>query len=337
MKSGKRNFLIASGLCFLALLTSTVSVWAGQQAVVKLDSSEPAITQSFATIREPAEGLPDHTIYRPADLTRFAPNSVPVIVWANGACRPSNYGFAFISTMVASHGFIVIANGAYDAPAISGGSVDPTKQIDAMDWVESQVSKNQLLNRADTSKIAVAGQSCGGNEALLAGADPRTKTVLAWNTGFFADGASSLSGTRADLKYLHSPVIFINGGVNDVAYNNSNANYEIVAGDSTQYPMEGLPVYYAEHTHAGHSGLLYGIYDGSGDTTLLTEAERLYVNWLDFVLNGNEQAEAYFFDNGVAQIDKWEGWYPLWDSDVDSDGEPVWKVDSANWPEDEAE
>ena len=295
------------------------------------DPESAAIVQSFATVREAANGLPEHTVYRPADLSKFEEGSIPVVVWANGACRPSNYGFVFISTMVASHGFIVIANGAYDYPAISGGSVDETKQIAAMDWLETAEGLLQLKGRADIDKIAVAGQSCGGNEALLAGADDRTKTILAWNTGFFADGASTLSGTRDDLLDLHSPVIFINGGEDDVAYTNSNANYEIVAGNDEDRPFEGLPVYYAEHTHAGHSGLLYGIYDGSGNTTLLTEAERLYVNWLDFTLNGNEQAEAYFFDNGVAQIDQWEGWFPLWSPDVDDDDADLWITRSQNW------
>ena len=296
------------------------------------DPETAAILQSFATVREAANGLPEHTVYRPADLSKFEEGSIPVIVWANGACRPSNYGFVFISTMVSSHGFIVIANGAYDYPAISGGSVDPQKQIDAMDWLESAEGLMQLKGRADINKIAVAGQSCGGNEALLAGADERTKTILAWNTGFFPDDSGvSLAGERADLLDLHSPTIFINGGETDVAYNNSNANYEIAAGNDADYPFDGIPVYYAEHTHAGHSGLLYGIYDGSGNTTLLTEAERLYVNWLDFTLNGNEEAEAYFFDNGVSQIDQWEGWFPLWSPDVDNENADLWKTRYQNW------
>jgi predicted alpha/beta-hydrolase family hydrolase len=287
----------------IALCTGAVFQIATAQVEEVYDFSRRAIEQSYSTVREATQGLAAHTLYRPQHLDLFEPASIPVVVWANGACRDSNYGFLFISTMVSSHGFIVVANGAFDAPAITGGAVVPQNQIDAMDWLASEEGQEQLQGRADLEKIAVAGQSCGGLEALIAGADPRTKTILAFNTGFFEDCA--LDVCRDELENLHTPVLFVNGGPSDIAYENSIANYNL-----TQ-----TPAYLAEHKYVGHSGLLYGIREGQGDTTVLTQAERTYVNWLDFMLNGNQQAWAYFFGANcdLCNHDDWNITSKNWD------------------------
>jgi len=277
----KARFLITFQA--LVLCAGTVFHLSAVQAEEAYDFLRQAIEQSYSTVREATQGLAAHTLYRPQQLELFEADSIPVVVWANGACRESNYGFLFISTMVSSHGFIVIANGAFDAPAITGGPVVPKNQIDAMDWLASDEGQEQLQGRADLTKIALAGQSCGGLEALIAGVDPRTKTILAFNTGFFED--CTLGYCRDELENLHTPVLYVSGGPSDAAYENTIANYNL-----TQ-----TPAYFAEHKYAGHSGLLYGIREGQGDTTLLTQAERTYVNWLDFILNGNQASRAYFF------------------------------------------
>ncbi len=282
MKIKINSFLTKSSISLLLIFTSLPSIGA-ESDNANYNWQKPAIEQSFPTTREPSYGLQDHTVYRPADLNRFNENSLPVVVWANGACRDSNYGFVFISTLVATHGFIVVANGAFDAPAITGGSVQPQNLLNALDWLESDEAAIQFNNRADLSKIAVAGQSCGGLEALIAGADSRTKTVLAFNTGFFE--ACELGVCRSELENLHTPVLWVNGGNTDIAYENSIANFNLT----------DTPAYYAENKYAGHSGLLYGIREGVGDTLMLTQAEKIYVNWLDFMLNENHEAEAYFF------------------------------------------
>ena len=48
-----------------------------------------AITRFLPTVREAAPGLPNFTVYRPADLTAVG-GPVPVLLWANGACKTSN-------------------------------------------------------------------------------------------------------------------------------------------------------------------------------------------------------------------------------------------------------
>lgn len=294
MKIKIRTFLTTWTISLL-LLSTTFLTFGAETEHSNYDWQKPALEQSFATIREPSQGLAAHTVYRPANLSQFSENSIPVIVWANGACRDSNYGFVFISTLVATHGFIVVANGAFDAPAITGSNVNPENLINALDWMETEEANNQFDGRADLSKIAVAGQSCGGLEALIAGADDRAKTVLAFNTGFFED--CQLGVCRSELENLHTPVLWVNGGTTDIAYQNSIDNYNLT----------NTPAYYAENKYAGHSGLLYGIREGNGDTLMLTQAERIYVNWLDFMLNDNQEAKGYFFggDCDLCQNPDW--------------------------------
>src|SRR4029453_12614345 len=65
----------------------------------------PAIEQFYPVVREPARGLPTHTVYRPADL-RDVGRRVPVVVWANGACRRGNQPVITPLTLIPARGFI---------------------------------------------------------------------------------------------------------------------------------------------------------------------------------------------------------------------------------------
>src|SRR5580704_7147315 len=40
----------------------------------------------YKTVMEMDAGLPDHTIYRPEDLSALNGTKLPVVVWGNGAC-----------------------------------------------------------------------------------------------------------------------------------------------------------------------------------------------------------------------------------------------------------
>lgn len=58
--------------------------------------------------------LSSHTIYRPADLK----GRYPVVLWGNGSCVDSSFGYREFLAEIASHGFIVLAIGPYrDSPA----------------------------------------------------------------------------------------------------------------------------------------------------------------------------------------------------------------------------
>jgi hypothetical protein len=241
--------------------------------------------------------VPDHTVFRPEDLGDFPARSLPVIFFANGGCSPSNFGFTWLLTDWAAHGFVVIADGAYNAEPGSG-TVNPTNLLNAIDWATDHynagndaddTARAQFNDTLDLTKIAVAGQSCGGEEALVAGGNPRVKTVLALNTGFFPTPQAFENGYGlANLKNIDVPVLVVNGGTTDVAYQNSIDNYNILVA-------QGTPAYLASNANAGHSGLWFGIINGVGNTSVLTESEALTVNWLDYILNGNAVAGRYLF------------------------------------------
>jgi len=48
--------------------------------------------------------------------------------------------------------------------------------------------------KIDPAKLAVAGFSCGGGQAMDLGSDPRVKTVIMQNSGMFPDDANFLPG-----------------------------------------------------------------------------------------------------------------------------------------------
>src|SRR5438046_2656776 len=71
---------VVSTAIFVCAISTAGGFVGSATATDKYVVGEPAIQQWFPTVREEADGLPGHTVYRPADMTRFAPNSVPVIV-----------------------------------------------------------------------------------------------------------------------------------------------------------------------------------------------------------------------------------------------------------------
>jgi hypothetical protein len=131
--------------------------------------------------------LPKHTIYAP-QTPPPADVKLPVIVWGNGLCAATGTFFYNFLMEVASHGFVVIANGAPAAApastsssAASGGTLSSllgslqmlsqgmTKASDLTDSVKwiIQNEKTFKYGAVDISQIAAAGQSCGGIEGEI--------------------------------------------------------------------------------------------------------------------------------------------------------------------------
>jgi hypothetical protein len=79
----------------------------------------------------------------------------------------------------------------------------------SLDWVHKTAGSGKYTH-IDKTKIAAAGQSCGGLQAYKVSVDPRITL-----TGIFDSG--NLQG-NFDLKKLHSPVGYFLGGTSDVAY-----------------------------------------------------------------------------------------------------------------------
>lgn len=181
-------------------------------------------------------GQPDlstHTIYRPADLAPFGQKAkLPIIAWANGGCANSSAQYRNFLSEIASHGFLVVAVGPLQNTLIQGAAAPRAESkllISGIDWViaENRRPDSPYYQKIDTAKIAMAGQSCGGVQALQESADSRIVTTAIWGSGIPSAPRSTtgpepatprtpLPGMPSDplavLSKLHGPVAFFYGG-----------------------------------------------------------------------------------------------------------------------------
>jgi dienelactone hydrolase len=270
----------------------------------------------YAAIVEGDSGLPDHTIYRPKDLSPFNnSNPMPVIAWGNGACSSSSRMHANFLAEVASHGFLVLALGPYVAESDAGrggrgggmgmgGGTKSAQMLEAIDWAtaENKRSGSKYYGKLDPSKFAVAGMSCGGLQALEVAPDPRVMTVLVMNSGLFGPGGApkmkmpqgrmpqnnmpqgrggGLMGMPAVgkevLAKLHSPTIYIIGGETDIAYPQAIDDFA---------KIDKVPVAIANLDGVGHGGT-YNQPNG-GEFGVVAGA------WLKWQLKGDKEAGKMF-------------------------------------------
>jgi predicted dienelactone hydrolase len=145
--------------------------------------------------------FPGYTVYVPPKATG---EKLPVILWANGMCSDDGSGFASFLLEVSSHGYIIIANGAPGSGMSKQAGQDKMKK--ALEIVEKQAGTGVLAN-ADITRIAAAGQSCGGMNTYLMANEPRIKCI-----GIF-DGAKGPGKFKP-------PVGFFVGGTSDMAWSN---------------------------------------------------------------------------------------------------------------------
>jgi dienelactone hydrolase len=276
-----------------------------------------------AAVVEGDPGLPDHTIYRPKDLSPFGKsNPMPVLAWGNGACSSSSRMHANFLAEVASHGFLVLALGPYvaesDASPGGMGGMGGTKSaqmLEAIDWAtaENKRSGSKFYGKLDPSKFAVAGMSCGGLQALEVAPDPRVKTLLVMNSGLFGPGGMPKMGTpkkgmpkggpkagvralmnmpavgKEVLAKLHSPTIYIIGGKSDIAYPQAIDDYAKI--DKVPVAIANLDV--------GHGGT-YSQPNGG-------EFGVVAVAWLKWQLEGNKKSGKMFTGSECGLCTR-EGW-----------------------------
>ena len=278
-------------------------------------------TGRYPALKETDPSLPDHVIYRPADLTKLGKQKLGVLAWGNGGCSADGAGARLHLAEIASHGYLAIAAGTIlsgpGAPPRAPGSAPPgappapgaagerpsipppaTKASslrDAIDWAlaENARAGSPYFGRIEPKWIAVSGWSCGGLQALEIAADPRVRTVIIHNSGIFSPGANPIPGmdlSKALLQKLHSPTLYILGGPTDIAYANGMDDFK---------QINTVPVMVV-NLDVGHGGTFLQP-DGG-------RAASVAVSWLDWQLKGDSQAAKRFVgaDCGLCTDPQWQ-------------------------------
>ncbi len=259
--------------------------------------------------------LARHTVYRPIDL-KAVNGKLPIVAFGNGGCSMIGNAFETYLTEIASYGFLIISSGPIQPefppegrPGANGttlgqppdaivSKLSPERSktsylFEAIDWALAQNKdpKSPYYGRIAADMIAVAGQSCGALEALEAAVDPRIRTAVIFNSGIMRGMPPVLSmkqpdgktvkivvpGTEETLKKLHTPVIYLIGGEKDIAYKNSESDYQ---------QIEGIPLFSANLDNVGHNGSLSKPFGGK-----MAQAARL---WLQWQLKGDKEAAKAF-------------------------------------------
>ena len=242
-------------------------------------------------------GLEAHTIFRPADLSAFGKNKpLPVIVWGNGACRNSPWEHMNFLNEIASHGYVVVATGYLPEPGRQDyGSSSSEQQIEGIDWAEKVNADpaSPYFNKLDLKNIAAAGMSCGGLQTLANAGDPRLKALMICNSGLFTDTSTAMPGMpmphKDELSKIHTPVIYILGGKEDIAYVNGSDDFNRI--NHVPAIMVNYPV--------GHGGTYGQVHGGEFSVVAL--------KWLDLMLKGDRSAMSFFMGEnpGILQRPGW--------------------------------
>ncbi|MBN2702814.1 MAG: hypothetical protein JXR23_01250 [Pontiellaceae bacterium] len=299
-----------SALCsFILISAATVQTANAQTKETASRTVEDGGTGSLKALMVSDSSLPEFTVFRPKDMDKVsADKKLPIIVWGNGGCANSPSGHLNFLSEVASHGYLIVAIGPMPQEGARGGGMgggaaasDKPQLIQAIDWAIAQSSdeKSIYFNKLDTKKIAVSGMSCGGIQALEAAPDPRVTTAMICNSGIFNSsggpgGGGGMGGmpslSKDHLKKLHSSIIYILGGPDDIAYANGMDDYE---------QIENLPAVTANLADIGHGGTYMQPHGGTFAVVATA--------WLNWQLKGDKEAAKMFVGEDCG-LEKMEGW-----------------------------
>ena len=244
-------------------------------------------TGAYKAIMREEPTLPAHTVFVPQDLAPFsASKPLPVLVWGNGACTNSPWEHYKFLNEIASHGYIVLATGyiPMDDEPYRGPMSTTQQQIESIDWAIAQNADPQspYYNKIDTRNICVAGMSCGGLQTLYNCADPRITTLMVCNSGLFnqQNAHQAVGGMpmpqKEKLLDIHTPVIYILGGKEDIAYENGMDDF---------HRINHVPAC-AANFPVGHGGTYREPHGGEFTVVALA--------WLDWQLKGSTEAAKMF-------------------------------------------
>jgi dienelactone hydrolase len=267
-------------------------------------------TGRYPAMKEEVASLPNHVVYRPANLAGLGQAKLGVYLFGNGGCAIDGASARFHLLEIASHGYLSIAPGRiYSGPgavarpaAPAGAARDIASQprtsyrdlSSALEWVLKQNADPQspYYGRVDTRAIAVSGFSCGGVQALRIAGDPRVKTVVVMNSGLFGEPSTmpEMDVPKSALKALHTPTFYLLGGETDIAFKNGRDDFQ---------KIDHVPVFYADLLGVGHGGT-YNEPNGG-------KAAAAVVAWLDWQLRGDAKAARTFVgkDCGLCSDKAW--------------------------------
>lgn len=294
--------------CLLALVLVCASLHAAQptlpfdlkQLSIGLpEAGAPrAVVGPYPVIAESPADAPRLKIYRPRELGKFpAGDSLPIVIWGNGACLADGTEFAGYLSTIASYGFLVV--GSSPVPGNAQARITSANLIQALDWAQAEGARkgSPLAGKIKTDAVAVMGMSCGGNLALEAARDPRVKTLGMWNSGVWisgemrtGDGTLLVATTKKDVALVHSPTLYINGDKIDPAMVNA-------ADDVAR--LDQVPVFFGSRHGSGHAGT-YSHANGG-------EFANIAVAWLRWQLKG-DQASARVFTGPDCSLCKNPDW-----------------------------
>ena len=277
-------------------------------------------TGKFPAMKEEVASLPNHVVYRPAQLDKLGSTKLGLYVFGNGGCSNDGASARLHLLEVASHGYLAIAPGRLrsgpgatvprpatppppPAPAPGGApaSLPPpaTSSADltaAIDWALKQNDdpKSPYHHKIDPKAIAVSGYSCGGLQALEIAKDARIKTLVIMNSGIFNAGTGSaipgMNPQKSLLETLHTPTLYILGGETDIAYPNGTDDFKRI---------DKVPVFLGNVLKVGHGGTYWEPNGG--------KAAAAVVAWLDWQLRSDQKAAKSFVgkDCGLCTDSAW--------------------------------
>jgi hypothetical protein len=172
-------------------------------------------------------GINAGTIYRPTDLG--GAEKYPIFVWGEGACSQNGLSNQAAMGEIASHGYFVVADGT---PNGTGNITMDRSNLPAMaapliayiDWAIAENEKpcSAYYQSLDTTKISANGFSCGGLMSQAMVLDPRITT---WGVN-----SSGMAGATQDYyDKVKTPVLFVEGGPSDSAYNGGTEGYNAIS------------------------------------------------------------------------------------------------------------
>ena len=274
-------------------------------------------TGRYPALKEETAALPDHVVYRPANLATPGLPRLGIYIFGNGACSNDGASSRLHLLEIASHGYLAVAPGrirsgpgatvppaAAPPPRAPQGNPPrlpkpPTTSADllkALDWALAQNADaaSPYFGKLDTAAVALSGVSCGGLQALQIASDPRVKTLIVMNSGIFNDETQGISGievSKALLDKLHTPTFYILGGETDIAYANGMDDFRRI---------RHVPAYLGNLLGVGHGGTYWQPNGG--------KAAAAVVAWLNWQLRGDPDAAKTFVgkDCGLCRDPAWQ-------------------------------